>query len=73
MDIGVRSLGHSVEIAASARKALTILANGGIDVLVTDLLMPEKDGLELIRAVRKLEIGVKIIAISGGGRIPASQ
>ena len=40
-----------------------------VDILVTDILMPDKDGLELIREVRKKYPLVKIIAMSGGGNI----
>ena len=40
-----------------------------IDILVTDILMPDKDGLELIIEVRKKYPLVKIIAMSGGGVI----
>jgi DNA-binding NarL/FixJ family response regulator len=40
-----------------------------IDVVITDLLMPERDGLEFITEVRKKFPEVKIIAMSGGGHI----
>lgn len=41
---------------------------GRVDLMITDLIMPEVDGLESIRAVKKSSPEVKIIAISGGGR-----
>ncbi len=37
------------------------------DLIITDLIMPEKEGLESIRKLKELNPDVKIIAISGGG------
>ncbi len=37
------------------------------DLIITDLIMPEKEGLETIRELKKLNSDVQIIAISGGG------
>jgi CheY-like chemotaxis protein len=75
-DDGVRSLlhkalvaaGHEVEDAANGDIALAAYRRQARDLVITDLVMPEKDGLETIIALRRINPAVKIIAISGGGR-----
>jgi len=43
------------------------------DLVITDLIMPEEDGLKVIMRLRELKTSIKIIAISGGGKAgPAS-
>ena len=59
--------GYEVETAAEGTAALKLLQQGPFDVLITDIFMPGKDGIELIMEVRVLHPNVKMIAISGGG------
>jgi len=49
-----------------------MLAKDSFDLLVTDILMPEVDGIELLTAVRKMHERLPVVAISGGGTMPAS-
>lgn len=53
--------------AENGQQALELLACSPFDVVVTDLFMPVKDGLETIRELRCLYPELKIIVISGGG------
>jgi DNA-binding response OmpR family regulator len=39
------------------------------DIVVTDLIMPEEDGLKVVIKLRELKPSIKIIAISGGGKV----
>lgn len=59
--------GYIVSEAENGEVALDILALGHFDLVVTDLLMPEKEGIETIAAVRRQNPEMPIIAISGGG------
>jgi CheY-like chemotaxis protein len=58
--------GHTVRTASDGAEALRKLAGGWFDVLVTDVLMPGMDGIQLIGEVRRRHPGVRIMAMSGG-------
>jgi len=62
------SRGHRVSVAANGREGLMKLSKTGFDLVITDLIMPEMDGFELMRTLHEKTPGVKILAISGGGR-----
>ena len=62
------SLGHEVIEAGNGREALHLCRTETPDLMLTDLIMPEKEGLETIMELRRLQPDVKIIAMSGGGR-----
>lgn len=58
--------GYVVEEARNGREGLQRYVVAPTDVVITDLLMPEHEGLETIRSLRRINLQVKIIAISGG-------
>ena len=60
--------GHEVIEAQHGLEALQHFQTAPADLVITDILMPEKDGLETIRDLRQISPTVKIIAMSGGGR-----
>jgi CheY-like chemotaxis protein len=62
------SAGYEVEEASNGDVALTAYRRQACDLVITDLVMPAKDGLELIIDLRRLDPVAKIIAMSGGGR-----
>ena len=61
--------GCAVTHANDGVEALTHLAERPFDVVVLDMLMPNKEGLETLVEIRARWPGVKVVAISGGGRI----
>jgi CheY-like chemotaxis protein len=61
--------GHTVLVAADGVRGLRMFDREQPDLVITDIIMPEKEGLETIREIRGKRPDVKIIAISGGARI----
>jgi CheY-like chemotaxis protein len=58
--------GHQVTTAANGKGAIAIVDQQQIDLVITDILMPDMDGYELISALRKRPDPPRIIAMSGG-------
>ena len=63
----LRAAGYQVCSASHGKEALRLLREQPVELAVTDLLMPEMDGIETILALRREHPGTKIIAVSGGG------
>ena len=64
----LRRDGHEVVEAADGAEALRALREAPFDLLLCDLVMPNKEGLETIRAARRAFPGLRIVAMSGGMR-----
>lgn len=62
--------GYTVLLADGGRHALQMMTDSTIELVITDLIMPDIDGIELIQELRAGHPRVKIIAISGGGLLP---
>ena len=60
--------GYSVQCAANGNEAVELFATSPCAIVVTDIVMPEKEGIETIIELKRLDPAVKILAISGGGR-----
>jgi CheY-like chemotaxis protein len=65
--------GHQVTSTGNGREALEMCQEAAPDLVVTDLIMPETDGLELIQELRRIAPAVRVVAISGGGRVNANE
>ena len=65
----LRLEGHEVTIAENGEQAVECVNRDQFDLVITDLIMPEKEGLETIADIRRQFAEIPIIAISGGGRL----
>ncbi|HXF62917.1 MAG TPA: response regulator [Caldilineaceae bacterium] len=63
----LRQAGHEAVDIASGRLAMQVHRNEPVDLIITDIFMPDTDGLEVIFTFRRDFPAVKIIAVSGGG------
>jgi CheY-like chemotaxis protein len=60
--------GFTVLEAENGKEALRAFASAMPGLVITDIFMPEADGIETIRQIRESNPDVKVLAISGGGR-----
>ncbi|HYD98000.1 MAG TPA: response regulator [Alphaproteobacteria bacterium] len=61
--------GHSVAAVADGEACLQRLRAGLPDLVVLDIIMPERDGIDTIRVIRESWPRLPIVALSGGGRL----
>ncbi len=66
-------LGHEVFAAENGHAGLKFVRARVPDLVITDMVMPEKEGVETIIELRRSYPALKIIAISGGGRINSAD
>lgn len=62
----VESGGHSAIEASNGQDAIEMFEEYRPDIVITDIFMPQTDGIETIRAIRRCKPDARIIAISGG-------
>lgn len=64
----LESKGHLVVQATNGRTGMRMMAEDRPDLIITDILMPEMDGLEILMKIRSTHDDMPVIAISGGMR-----
>ena len=69
----LRSRGYEVYSALNGKDGVNLYKETPVDLVITDILMPEQDGVELIFSLRKISPEVKIILISGGGKYGTAE
>lgn len=62
--------GHQVITAPDGAAGMAAYRKGPCDLVITDIVMPNQEGLETIRSLRREDPDIPIIAISGGGHLP---
>ena len=60
--------GYTVDTACNGKKAKSLYQKNTYDVIITDIIMPEGDGFEVVLDLRRMGMSDRTIAISGGGR-----
>lgn len=74
MEITLKKAQHKVTAVSNGKLGLTQLAQYEFDLVITDIIMPEKDGIEVIIAMSRMEKRPALLAISGGSqRLDAIQ
>lgn len=80
-DTGIRTMlqtmlmrqGHTIVCAKDGKAGLIAFAQDKPDLVITDIIMPEREGIETIQMIRKSDAAVPIIAMSGGGRAASTD
>jgi DNA-binding NtrC family response regulator len=65
----LKKRGYSIHLASNGKEALQHFRQGSVDLVITDLVMPKMDGIELLEAVKKLRPETEVIVISAQGTI----
>ena len=68
LKLSLQKMGHLVDEAGTGTEALQLCKSEPPELVITDIIMPDKEGLETIVTIRQLYPGLRIIAMSGGGR-----
>lgn len=61
--------GYEVATAGNGRQALSLLASGPFDFILSDIAMPDMDGVSLLRAVRERDLDVPVVLVTGSPRV----
>ncbi len=65
----LESVGHDVATAGDGNAGLALVENDRFDLVITDIIMPDKEGIETIHELTTAHPEIPIIAISGGSRM----
>jgi DNA-binding response OmpR family regulator len=67
IEILLSHLGYTVETARNGHEGLEMFRANAPDLVLTDIIMPDKEGIETILEMRRVQPNARIVAMSGGG------
>lgn len=65
----LEDVGHAVKEAADGVEGISQLQGCAFDLMITDIVMPRKEGMETIAEAKQMQPDLRVIAISGGGPV----
>lgn len=72
--IPLEARNHEIIEAEDGDQAIKIIKDSHVDLIITDIVMPVMNGIELVKAIRKISETIPILAVSGGGgSMPAAH
>lgn len=73
MTLAFVGAGYAVQTASDGQAGISSFLRAPTDLVVTDIIMPNREGIETILALKKASPSVKVLAISGGYRVGPSD
>jgi len=73
LKVALEMEGHRAITACDGNEAIKLAVERNPQLIITDIIMPESDGIEVICTMKERNPEIKILAISGGGRISAND
>lgn len=68
LTVALEELGHTVESAEEGGAGIALLGEQSFDLVITDLIMPGKEGIQTLTEIKADRPEIKVMAVSGGGR-----
>jgi CheY-like chemotaxis protein len=73
MEQALQKAGYAVIATSDRKEVLAFMESLEFDLIITDVLMPEIDGVEVIKAAKRLQPNASILAVSGGGQLTGPE
>jgi len=73
LTVALTEAGHEVQAGGHGTSAVEAARDGTCDLILTDILMPQKEGLETITEIKSLRPDLPVVAMSGGGSMAATS